>query len=69
MSSAIVIFRPGNLDPRRLGAALWEKNRIVATVRAGSDRTGLRMSPHFYNTLEDIDRTVAAIRFYLANGV
>ena len=68
-SSSIVIFRPGNLDPRRLGAALWERDRIVVTVRAGDDRPGLRLSPHFYNTLEDVDRTVAAIKGYLAKGV
>src|SRR5690606_33952700 len=28
-SGAIVVSRPGNLDPRRLGAALEERDRIV----------------------------------------
>jgi selenocysteine lyase/cysteine desulfurase len=69
LSSAIVIFRPGRLDPRRLGAALWERDRIVVTVRGGDDRPGIRLSPHFYNTMDDVDRTVAAIKGYLANGV
>jgi len=69
LSSAIVIFRPGALDPRRLGAALTQKERIVCTVRASQDRPGLRVSPHFYNTMDEMDRTVGAIRKYLASGV
>lgn len=68
-SGSIVVFRPGNLDPRRLGAALEERDRIVCTVRAGQDRPGLRFAPHLYNTMDEIDRALAAIRRYLASGV
>lgn len=68
-SAAIVIFKPGSLDPRRLSAALTEKDKIVVTARAGEDRPGLRLSPHFYNTMAEMDRTVAAIRRYMATGV
>ena len=67
--AAIVIFQPGSLDPRRLGAALLENDRIVVTVRGGASNPGLRISPHFFNTMAEIDRTVAAIRGYLAKGV
>ncbi len=67
--AAIVIFRPGTLDPRKLGAALAEKERLVVTTRPGMDRPGLRLSPHFYNTMDEMDRTVGAIRKYLASGV
>ena len=67
--AAIVIFRPGSLDPRKLGAALAEKEKLVATSRAGADRPGLRLSPHFYNTMDEMDRAVGAIRKYLASGV
>lgn len=67
--AAIVIFRPGTLDPRKLGAALSEKERLVVTTRPGADRPGLRLSPHFYNTMDEMDRTVGAIRKYLASGV
>jgi selenocysteine lyase/cysteine desulfurase len=69
-SAAIVIFKPGSLDPSRLGAALNERNRIVVTTRgANGSRPGLRVSAHFYNTMEDADRFVGAIRDYLKNGV
>lgn len=67
-SASIVVFQPGNLDPRKLGAVLLEQERIVCTVRAGQDRPGLRFSPHLYNTMEDIERTVAAVRKYVASG-
>ncbi|HVL66729.1 MAG TPA: hypothetical protein VM364_05650 [Vicinamibacterales bacterium] len=30
---------------------------------------GLRLSPHYYNTHEDVERTLAALRKYLARGV
>ncbi len=35
-SAAIVIFKPGNLDPRTLGDALAKNERIVVTTRAAN---------------------------------
>jgi selenocysteine lyase/cysteine desulfurase len=69
-SAAIVIFKPGNLDPGRLGTALTTNERIVVTTRgANGSRPGLRVSPHFYNTMADVDRFVGTIRDYLKKGV
>ena len=68
-SAAIVIFKPGSLDPRKLGTTLNEKDRIVCTTRGGQDRPGLRFSPHFYNTMDEVDRAVGAIKRYLVSGV
>jgi selenocysteine lyase/cysteine desulfurase len=67
-SAAIVIFQPATLDVRRLGAALTA-DRIVCTTRTGAQMPGLRLSPHFYNTMDEVDRVVGAIRKYLASGV
>ena len=53
-SAAVVSFQPGSLDTRKLLAALYEKDKIAVTSRGGADRPGLRVSPHFYNTSEDI---------------
>ena len=36
---------------------------------AGGLPAGLRFSPHLYNTMEDLERTVAAVRKYVASGV
>lgn len=68
-SAAIVIFRPGSLDVRKLNAALTEKEKIVVTTRAGDHNPGLRISTHYFNTMEDVERTVGAIRKYMASGV
>jgi isopenicillin-N epimerase len=68
-SAAIVSFLPGTLDVRRLSTALYEKDRIVCATRGGTDRAGLRFSPHFYNAMSEIDRTVAAISRYMRSGV
>jgi selenocysteine lyase/cysteine desulfurase len=69
-SAAIVIFKPGALDPRKLGEALTEKEKIVVTVRgANGSNPGLRASPHMYNTMEDIDRFVGTIAKYMKTGV
>jgi selenocysteine lyase/cysteine desulfurase len=68
-SAAIVVFKPGSLDVRRLHQALYEKDRIACAPRAGADRGGLRFSPHFYNLHADVDRTLAAVAGYMKRGV
>lgn len=68
-SANIVIFRPGSLDPRRFSAALAGKEGVVATLRGGQDRPGLRVAPHLYNTMDEMERLIAATKKYLAAGV
>ena len=68
-SGAVVSFQPGSLDVRKLADVLYQKDRIAIATRGGTDRPGLRISPHFYNLEEEIDRTVAAIDRYLKRGV
>jgi len=71
-SAAIVVFKPGTLDPAKLGTALTERDKIITTVhaaRATEPRPGLRVAPHFFNTMDEIDRTVGAIKRYIASGV
>jgi isopenicillin-N epimerase len=68
-STTVVSFRPGTLDARRLSATLYENERIACATRAGADRPGLRLSPHFYNLHAEIDRAVAAIATYMRTGV
>ena len=68
-SAAILAFQPGDLDAHKLSEALYRHERIGCAMRGGTDRPGLRLSPHFYNTHADIEKTLAAIRRYLATGV
>ena len=68
-SAAIVSFQPAGLDVRKLSAALYQQDRIGCATRAGQDRPGIRLSPHFYNTHVEVDRALAAIRKYITAGV
>jgi isopenicillin-N epimerase len=68
-SATIVIFQPGSLDLRKLGTALAQTEKIVCTSRTGAHNPGLRLAPHFYNTMEEINSAVGAIRKYLRAGV
>jgi selenocysteine lyase/cysteine desulfurase len=65
---AVVTFRPAALDARRVLGTL-ESEGIVAASRGGSDRDGIRFSPHFYNDEADVDRAVDAIRTYVRRGL
>jgi selenocysteine lyase/cysteine desulfurase len=68
-SAAIVTFQPGTLDPAKLATALYEHDRIACMARSGADRPGLRISPHFYNSLAEVERIAGAIRTYMRTGV
>jgi len=69
LNAAVVSFQPGSLNAPRLGQALYEKDKIGTAGRGPNDRGGLRASPHFYNTPEEIDRLVSAMARYLKTGV
>ena len=64
LRAAVVTFQPGSLDARRVLAAL-EEDGVVAATSGG----GIRFSPHFYNSFEDVDRAVSAIDRYLRSGL
>jgi len=68
LRGAVVTFRPGDLDPRRVLSAL-EEDGIVAAARGGSDRPGIRFSPHFYNMEVDVERGIEAIGRYIRQGL
>ena len=60
LRAAVVTFVPGDMDPAGVVASL-ETRGIVAAARTGADRPGVRFSPHFYNSFEDVERAVAAV--------
>jgi selenocysteine lyase/cysteine desulfurase len=41
---------------------LWERHRISIAMTASGDSEGLRLSPHIYNSMDEIDSAVAAVR-------
>ena len=68
LRSAVVTFRPANLEPAKVVKAL-EEDGIVAANLGGDDWAGVRFSPHFYNSNSDVERAVGAIRRYLRKGL
>jgi isopenicillin-N epimerase len=68
-SAAIVSFRPGNLDPRKLASALYQRDHLVCAVRGGDDRGGLRLSPHLYNSHAEVERVVKSVSQFMKTGV
>ena len=68
-SAAIIVFKPGTLDAHKVVTTLYEKERVVCAFTGGNDRPSVRFSPHFYNTMDEIDRGVAAVRKYMASGL
>jgi len=68
-SGAVVSFQPGTLDVSRLSAALYRNDHIGCATRGGPDRPGIRLSPHIYNTMAEVDRSLAAIAKYMRQGV
>lgn len=64
-SAAVIVFKPAALNPADLVRTLYEKERIACASAGGAARPSVRFSPHFYNTLEEMDRCVAAVRKYV----
>jgi selenocysteine lyase/cysteine desulfurase len=69
LRGSVVSFAPGSLDAAKLARALYEKDRLGVATRGGADRPGLRVSPHFYNSAQEIDRLLAALSTYAKTGV
>ena len=65
----VVTFVPGTLDRAKLVAALYEREKIGLASGGGPGRSGVRVSPHIYNTAGEIDRLLAALAGYVRSGL
>jgi selenocysteine lyase/cysteine desulfurase len=65
LSGGVVIFKPGELDPRKVFNKLYGTYHIAGAGMGPN----IRLSPHVYNTLDEADRAVAAIAEMLKDGV
>jgi selenocysteine lyase/cysteine desulfurase len=41
---------------------LWERHRLAIAMTASGDAEGLRISPHIYNSMDEIEQAVRAVR-------
>jgi isopenicillin-N epimerase len=52
---------PGN-DLRNIYDLAWQRHRLASALMASGDVSGIRLSPHVYNTAGEIDQVAAALR-------
>jgi isopenicillin-N epimerase len=65
----LTAFRlPNGVNPPELRRRLWEMYRIEAPIIERPNATLIRVSLHFYNTVDEIDRLVVALKYLLALG-
>jgi selenocysteine lyase/cysteine desulfurase len=62
LSASVVKFKLRNRASKETYDTLWEKHRIAVALTPAGDSEGLRYSPHIYNSMEEMDRAVAAVR-------
>ena len=62
LSGGVVKFALRNRPTKQVYDTLWEKHQIALAMTAAGDAEGLRFSPHIYNSFDDIDQAVAAVR-------
>ncbi len=61
-SCAIAAFRVKGMESKQVVEHLFNAHRIFTVERIIDGGTGVRVTPHLYNTPEDMDRLVEALR-------
>jgi isopenicillin-N epimerase len=67
LSCGVVTFKPGTANVQQLYAWMYQTHGIACATRGG-ETAGLRISPHIYNSFEQIDKVVAAVGDYMKKG-
>jgi selenocysteine lyase/cysteine desulfurase len=62
LSGGVVKFRLKDVPTSRAYDLLWKQHRLAIAMTPGGDSEGLRFSPHIYNTSDEIDCALAAVR-------
>jgi len=62
LSGGVVKFRLKNVPTKQAYDTLWEKHRLAIAMTPSGDAEGLRFSPQIYNSMEEVDRAVAAVK-------
>jgi selenocysteine lyase/cysteine desulfurase len=62
LSGGVVKFRLKDVPTQQAYDTLWRKHRLAIAMTPGGQSEGLRFSPHIYNSCDEIDQAVAAVR-------
>ncbi len=62
LSGGVIKFRIQRMPTKRTYDTLWERHRLALAMTASGDSEGVRISAHIYNSMEEMDRAVAAVR-------
>lgn len=62
LSGGVIKFNVRNRPLKEIYDQLWARRRIAIAQTAAGDAQGLRISPHIYNTMDEIDQAVAAVK-------
>ena len=60
LSAGVVVFELPRVDASQIFARLYKEHNIGCAAMSG-EFAGIRLSPHIYNTMEDVERVVGAI--------
>lgn len=60
VSSGVVVFKIAGVNTREAYSRLYDEHHVAGAGMGGAFE-GIRLSPHFYNTMEDIERAVDAV--------
>jgi isopenicillin-N epimerase len=63
-ASAVLVVAPAGVDVRAAVGRLYEDHKIAVASGGG----GIRLSPHIYNTLDEVDRVVDALAAMATRG-
>ena len=62
LSAGVLVFRVPGVDSSAAYQALYKEYKVAATGRGGGEFEGIRLSPHVYNTLADVEYALDAIQ-------
>lgn len=62
LSGGVVKFRLRKVPTKQAYDTLWERHRLAIAITPSGDSEGLRFSPQIYNSMEEVDRAVAAVK-------
>ena len=62
LSAGVFKISTGEQNVKKHYDTLWERNRIAIASTPSGDMHGLRFAPHIFNTKDDVDRAVKAVK-------